>query len=272
MMGCSRYTYTRNLSLSEGSFEVTRPPIIDGVKKELTTFNNNEISADISFGKNQSIPLNSIEQNDSTIANIEYDLTLFTFGLQYKRLQKFRNHLMVGGGGGLMPYPYVFAIGGINTKHFEFGINAHLGVGYGEVNYAGTAHWEKERGLSNWDLYDDFDNEAGDTTFTAKDDFFHFYIGAGFFTSIYVFNFALSYSGTIVEPEFYNYQLPAPYTFHGSNEYTIDIPFPYLYMHNVGISRTIQDKYQIEFCVLHIVGSQLKKEPWAMDIKLSYIF
>ena len=89
MMGCSRYTYTRNLSLSEGSFVVTRPPIIDGVKKELTTFNNNEVSADISFGKNQSIPLNSIEQNDSTIANIEYDLTLFTFGLQYKRLQKF---------------------------------------------------------------------------------------------------------------------------------------------------------------------------------------
>jgi hypothetical protein len=63
---------------------------------------------------------------------------------------------MVGGGGGLMPYPYVFAIGGINTKHFEFGLNAHVGVGYGESNYAGTAHWEKERGLSNWDVYDYF--------------------------------------------------------------------------------------------------------------------
>jgi len=223
------------MNVYNGTFEARKLPRIHGNQNQLKQNENYKIAIEGNYGNNQTIRLQNIENEyykgeeyelKSSQADISYRVINTTGGIDFsKRIKKELG--FYGAGIGAQPYPYIYAVFGINHTNLEIGSHLLIGVSNDKASYSGEVIWIKNQIAGSWEERETFENPS--TTII------HTYTAASFFGSAYMYGISINYVGTIGWPWGLLDELSASTSDGENSDFDISFTMPYMLINDISL-------------------------------------
>jgi len=250
--------FSYKMNVTQGQFEVIRPPVISGNSEQIQTPTKARIQMDMSVGNNVTLRLDGVKNEKTYVSSeslpdtpaiISYVLVNNMPGISFEK-EYFRDKIYKGIGCGVFPYPYAFVKGGYNGNNFDIGINSNFGVSYSRASYRGNAMWD-----DFFDVNKSIVNENNKRVLTPI-------FGLGTRADIYYKNIGLAYYGSVTWPWSLVGYLPVSHI-PESEYFDTSVKFPYIVLQNVEIQYMFSKVYRISIGFNQITGSQILEQVYS---------
>jgi hypothetical protein len=264
VIGCGYH----KMNLNKGTFQVFTQPTLSGSGKELASNNiSKNVQIEYSQGENTTKSIQGYtnkkisngDTKDLEYSNVVLDYRIIenTFDIQAKAIKKY-DYLYIGSGLGFELFPYLWLELGVNTKYFEIGTSTLLGIAYNKASYNGEYVYWGMPGMGLSVGYGD-----GEVNKNIWD--WHSFWSGSLYTSLYVSNVGIKYSGSLSLPMGLFNDLPAR---NDSYEYDLSFWFPYIIKQSVQIVYSTKWEYEIGVGVAQITGNDFAGRDYVYTIQL----
>jgi len=265
-----------HLSISKGQFDVVIPPSIEGAGKKLDDNAIALVAVNVNENNKNSVKLNNMKSNGYSEERVPSFIVDGQYGLEngygslsinvYNKGDGYDNPMALAYGAGVYPYPYAYISAGPNFEHFECGATVLIGVSNENAEFEGE-------GARYYGGY----YENGSVT-NRGEDIWHGNIGYGMYSSTFFKGLGFHYSGLVFYPWSFMNSLPGTMKYNrddesgSTDEYEIDVSFPFIINQKVTISYIIKSVLQIRMGLGVVAGDQFAGRYWSKNVGLGYFF
>lgn len=286
LTGCT----TRFMSVKEGDFDVTIPPIMKGAEYEMKENSSiRRVSLDIRRLENQKTKLSKVKTGKAIVcdwdascgsrtdysealepgkANINYVYKSWPVAVSIEWLEKRKNRF-ISYGMGLDPMPYFKVSVGINGYWGEFGLASYIGWDASNTYYTYEGISASSPFIQSWP-----EPTHDNSSYSGYQ--FHLRGGFGGYATVFFGPVALTYSPSVQSPWLWTDDLggdPAGYSdLIPPNEYKLTFEFPVYFSNYFGATYTYHEKMQFSVGLTVVNGIQLNKRLYFGSGSIAYLF